>query len=189
MLQLSLSTEVWQMTSKSPLPNSVNLWHLQNCGNETKSSLIQVPRNASCKVIRFGSSARNKFMSVLTDMALLPWKCAVLSSGVPPAALQTSRLSYPEAWAWTGSTLQPLEVQRLLSNSHILKYFFKGAKPFLDSSLEDFYHCRNCFELKWKRISSTSMGCRTFYSENQTNFLSYFLNISYAAFSAPQYLR
>lgn len=159
---------------RSKSPSKHYLWNLQNCGNEKNSSLIQVPRNASCKVIKFAFSARNKFMSVLTDMALLPWKCAVLSSEVPPAALQTSKLSCSEVWVWT---LQPLSVPRLFANLHILKYFFKGPKPFLDSSLEDFYHYRNCFELKWRHISSTSTECRTFYSENQTKFLSQFLNI------------
>lgn len=178
-MKATCSSSVWaQMFGRRPLwvpfQTQSNLWNLQNCGNEKNSSLIQVPRNASCKVIKFAFSARNKFMSVLTDMALLPWKCAVLSSGVPPAALQTSKLSCSEVWVWT---LQPLSVPRLFANLHILKYFFKGPKPFLDSSLEDFYHYRNCFELKWRHISSTSTECRTFYSENQTKFLSQFLNI------------
>lgn len=53
MLQLSLGTKVWHMISKSPLPNSVNLWNPQTCGNEKNSPLIQVPRNAACKVIKF----------------------------------------------------------------------------------------------------------------------------------------
>lgn len=120
---------------------------------------------------------RNKIMSVLTAMALLPCKCAVLSSGVPPAALQKSSPSYTEVWVWTERTLQPLEVWSLFSNFHILKWFFKGAKPFLHSSL-DSYHYRNCFELKWRHIISTSMEYRTYYSENPTKFPSQFLNIS-----------
>lgn len=122
----SVWAQIWQMTSKSPLPKSVSLWNPQNCGNEKNSPLVQVPKNSSRKDIKFAFSVRDKVMSVLTDMALFPCKCAVLSSGLPPKALQTSRLSYTEVWVWIERTLQPLDSAAFSPIFTSLSAFSKG---------------------------------------------------------------
>lgn len=62
-MEATCSSSVWQMISKSPLPNPVNLWNPQTCGNEENSPLIQVPMNAFLQSYKICFIVRKKFMS------------------------------------------------------------------------------------------------------------------------------
>lgn len=132
MVQLSLGTEVWQMTSESPLSNSVNLWNLQTCGNEKNSPLVDVPRDTSCKVIKFACKEQS-YVCPDRHGSSPPYTCSpFLRVTASSTTDKQAQLHWSLGLDWEDSAaLGGLKPFLLF---YILKCFFKGAKPFLTSA-------------------------------------------------------